>query len=351
MRGLAFEGGGAKGAYQIGVVKALLEKGYKFDGFVGTSMGAVNAAVIAQGDFDKAIELWMNISIVKIFERDAFLEKYIDEEKIRESGSDFGLVTISLSDRKPYELMLKDIPHGQLVSYVMASASLPVFGTETIDEKKYIDGAFYNNCPVNLLMEKGYDEIIVIRTNALGVFRRIDDPRVTLITPKVDLGNTMLFTHENIAENLKFGYYDGLRFSENLRGSLYYILPVDADKFNLRVMSLPDSVMIEAGKLLGIRGMEAKRMFFEKIIPQLGAFMKLDKKFDYVDFVIALLEFSAEHYKIERLYIYDYDELRSLVKSANETEKIKEPHVLSRILNSSAMKKKAAIKLLSEYLL
>ncbi len=51
MRGLVLEGGGVKGAYHIGVLKALRENGLdKFDGYVGTSIGAINAAMLAAGD-------------------------------------------------------------------------------------------------------------------------------------------------------------------------------------------------------------------------------------------------------------------------------------------------------------
>ncbi|MGN1096989.1 MAG: patatin-like phospholipase family protein [Christensenellales bacterium] len=46
--GLALEGGGAKGAYHVGVVTALYESGYSFDAVVGTSIGALNAAILAQ---------------------------------------------------------------------------------------------------------------------------------------------------------------------------------------------------------------------------------------------------------------------------------------------------------------
>ena len=49
MIGLVLEGGVARGAYHIGVVKAYLEAGYKFDGYAGTSVGAINAAMIAHG--------------------------------------------------------------------------------------------------------------------------------------------------------------------------------------------------------------------------------------------------------------------------------------------------------------
>ena len=355
MRGLAFEGGGAKGAYHIGVTKALFEKGYTFDGFVGTSIGAINAAMMAQGDVDKAIKSWMDITAEDIFDestRKAIIERSINEEKIRESGKDFGLVTVSLSDLKPYELMLEDIPHGQLVNYVMASASLPIFRPETIEEKKYLDGSFYNNCPINLLIEKGYDEIIVVRTYALGIFRKTEDPRVKLIAPYASLGNTMRFSRERIAANIKLGYYDGLRFAEGLLGISYYIRPTDIDVFNMRLMSLSDDVVLKTGKMLGIHQAPAKRMLFEKIIPQLGAHMKLDKNFDYADFMIALLERLAEEKEVDRFHVYDYDELCSLVKQTPEEKIRKEPRAVARLLDSSGlMKKKNAIRLLGESLL
>ena len=68
--GLALEGGGAKGAYHIGVVKALLEEGYQFGGITGTSIGALNGAVIAQGDFEKVYELWENLDFSHVFDID-----------------------------------------------------------------------------------------------------------------------------------------------------------------------------------------------------------------------------------------------------------------------------------------
>ena len=42
-----FQGGGALGSYQVGVLQALDEGGYYPDWFVGTSIGAINAAIAA----------------------------------------------------------------------------------------------------------------------------------------------------------------------------------------------------------------------------------------------------------------------------------------------------------------
>ena len=52
--GLVLEGGGAKGAYQIGAWKALKEAGIRIKGIAGTSVGALNGALIAMDDFEKA---------------------------------------------------------------------------------------------------------------------------------------------------------------------------------------------------------------------------------------------------------------------------------------------------------
>ena len=260
-RGLALEGGGARGAYHIGVYKALSESGYDFDGYVGTSIGAVNAAMLAQGDFEKALELWMYISPDQIFMAEEqpllqladiiniglnadffsgvrgalsrvigsrgistdrmleFLNSYIIEEKVRASGKDFGLVTFSLSERKPYELMLGDIPEGKLVDYIMASASFPGFSSATIDGKKYIDGGLYNNCPVNLLDALGYEEIIAVRVGSPGIVnRRIKTmSNVKLISPTQRLGRLMHFSSDSSIANIRLGYFDGLKFVDNSR--------------------------------------------------------------------------------------------------------------------------------------
>ncbi|RVU55577.1 patatin-like phospholipase family protein [Anaerosphaera multitolerans] len=58
MYGLVLEGGGAKGAYQIGAYFALKELGYEFEAVVGTSIGSINGALIVMGEADKALKLW-----------------------------------------------------------------------------------------------------------------------------------------------------------------------------------------------------------------------------------------------------------------------------------------------------
>jgi NTE family protein len=44
---LVLQGGGALGAYQLGVYEAMRESGIEPDWVIGTSIGAINAALIA----------------------------------------------------------------------------------------------------------------------------------------------------------------------------------------------------------------------------------------------------------------------------------------------------------------
>jgi len=66
MTGLVLAGGGAKGAYQIGAWQALREQGIKFDVISGTSIGALNAALVASGDLDKARTFWKSLTTARL---------------------------------------------------------------------------------------------------------------------------------------------------------------------------------------------------------------------------------------------------------------------------------------------
>ena len=65
--GLVLAGGGAKGAYQIGCWKALRACGlHQFGAIAGTSVGALNAVLVAQNDYDKAESIWHTMSFSRV---------------------------------------------------------------------------------------------------------------------------------------------------------------------------------------------------------------------------------------------------------------------------------------------
>ena len=68
-RALVLSGGGTKGVYQCGVVSALRKLGKdNWDIITGTSVGALNAAMLVQGDFDAMEAMYENLE----FFRDVF---------------------------------------------------------------------------------------------------------------------------------------------------------------------------------------------------------------------------------------------------------------------------------------
>ncbi|MBQ3185797.1 MAG: patatin-like phospholipase family protein, partial [Firmicutes bacterium] len=71
---LVLSGGGSRGAYEIGVWKALKELDIKIDMVFGTSVGSINGALIVQGDLELAERLWQELETDMVF--DASDEEY-----------------------------------------------------------------------------------------------------------------------------------------------------------------------------------------------------------------------------------------------------------------------------------
>lgn len=373
-KGLILEGGGAKGAYHIGAYKAIKEMGIKINGVAGTSVGALNGSMIVQGDFEKAYELWSNISYSTVidasdkeieklkkgkfnvddikkwtekakavFEEKGFdiaplkklLEEVVDEEKIRKSGKDFGIVTVSLTDLEPLEIYIEDIPKGKLKEYLLASSYLPVFKTEKLDGKVFLDGGVYNNLPINMLANKGYKDIIVVRTHGMGRIKNkeYEGLNLTFIAPNEDLGKTLEFERETARRDLKLGYYDGLKALKGLRGYRYYIEGKNNEEYFMKkFLSLGEEKILQIGKILGIEDIPYRRLLFEHIIPKVSKLLGTDKEEDYEDIVIRFLEFLGEKYEVEQFKIYSYDEFLNII-SENHRRREKEEGIWTKLVN------------------
>ncbi len=364
MIGLVLEGGGAKGAYHIGAYRALTEVGIEISGVVGTSIGAINGAIIAQGDGARAWDLWADMTNSDVFDIDrqldrqlrregltlekvqkiasllsrifddggidttkirAFIETHIDEARVRRSDIDFGLVTVSLTHREPLELMAADIPEGELAAYILASASLPGFKTDKVDGQQFIDGGVWNNLPLSLLVDRGYDTLIAVRTNAIGRVPAADLFGVSLveIRPSADLGPLLDFNQSTEQRNLMLGYLDTLRIYRHLRGGRYFIEPHPDPEWGFqKLCAVDDDRIIAAGELLGIPAMAPRRMLFERVIPKLAAVFGMDDGMDYDDLLFAVYEAVADKVALERLRLYPaetfVEEIRTRYRAREE---------------------------------
>ncbi len=253
MIGLALEGGGSKGSYQVGVIKALNDLKIKIDGITGTSIGSLNGALMVSGMTSKLEQFWTNEDITgllgmtnsKIDDYDFDVKKLtkpvlelinneglnisrlhdklkeiIDEDKIRNSHMDYGLVTYRLNDKKPLYLYKEDIPKGKLVDYILASCFLPVFKSIPLDgDNYYLDGGFYDISPSNMLEDKDYKKIYVISLKSVGVKRKkIGKAKIITISPSRSLGSMFNADKLKIFDNIEMGYYDTIRRLKKLDG-------------------------------------------------------------------------------------------------------------------------------------
>ena len=191
--GIALGGGGARGSYQIGILKALREHGIldQVHHMSGTSIGAINTLmVMANLSYERMIEIWHKITNEEIYGQglDRFktdrlglfslkdlylkLSQEISIDEIRKSRIE-GYVTAakikkeSLIDQVIIRRMKHEVFH--LNNFedphkaVLASSSIPLlFGSTEIDNETYVDGGTLDGCPLDTLIEMGCNIILAV---------------------------------------------------------------------------------------------------------------------------------------------------------------------------------------------
>lgn len=305
MVGIALEGGGAKGSYQVGAIIALLNNGIKPSMVAGTSIGAVNAALVVQGDIDVMVNVWLN-STTDLFGIDSnlinkykdhkfkytdlkksisdikeilnnkgidttkilhTLNEHINEDKIRKSKIKYGLVTVKLKGLSPLELTIDEIPKGKLSEYILASCYLPIFSfKKIIDDNYYLDGGFYNNLPITLLEKNGCNKIYTIKVGGIGFSQKKinQDTEIIEIKPKRSLGSIIIFDCDSNVRNMKTGYYDALKAVKNLDGYSYYFYEKNDFYYNRMVRKIDKDLInrlksrfnVHSNKALVIKSVE-----------------------------------------------------------------------------------------------
>lgn len=354
--GLVLEGGGAKGAYQIGAWKALREAGVKIKGIAGVSVGALNGALICMDDLERAEEIWKNIEYshvmdvsdetIKALKRKDFkalnLQELIsggvqlikdggfditplknlidravgDEEKIKNSDREFYAVTYSVSDRKELVVDVRKGDTGSIKDMLLASAYFLAFKNEKLGGKRYMDGGGLNNVPLDVLIDRGYEDIIVIRIYGWGYDKERglkipDGIRVSHIAPRQDLGGILEFEKKQARKNMTLGYYDAKRFLFGLSGHMYYIDAPNSEAYYFdKMMSELEFLSIYRKK----ESLSGYRAFTEDVFPKLADEFKLKEDWNYKDMYLGILEDLARRFKLKRFKIYTVDQLTMAVR-------------------------------------
>ena len=355
--GLVLEGGGARGAYQVGAWRALKEAGVKINAVAGTSVGALNGALICMGDIDKAEHLWREVSYSQVMDVDDVLmsqifmgtadpietmkemmrllkdggaditplrnliEENVDEEYIRKSPVAFYLLTFSISELKELDLGIGDIPQGMLNDLLIASAYLPVFKTERLHGKVYMDGGMFNNVPLPSLINRDYKDIIMIRIFGPGREKKVkipEDATIYSIEPRVHLGTILDFDHRKSVRNMKIGDYDAKRLLYGLKGMIYYIDQTQEECYYLKqlVDLKPETLRFvsEAYKLDKDPAM-LYRNLFEVILPVIASELKLEKCWTYDELYLTMMEATAKLFRVQKYKIYTDTKLLELIRS------------------------------------
>lgn len=266
--GLVLAGGGGKGAYHIGVWKAL--KGFGLDQKIsavsGTSVGALNTLLYGNGDFELGEYVWEHIMQKDILRFDAktasrflpvligagaipltaglvsmtvkalkngvfspqgiedLILKNIDMQRISNLKMPLYAGSFALSKGKMDYLCMNGRTPDDIKRIAMASSALPiVFPQQIIDGVTYLDGGIKDNVPVKPLYDIGYRKFIVcyLRDDIKdgGFEKKFPDAEFIEIIPREDQGGmikgTLDFSPEGASRRIGQGYYDVLRLIQD----------------------------------------------------------------------------------------------------------------------------------------
>ncbi len=293
--GVAFvlAGGGGKGAYHIGVWKALKEYGFTSEiaAVSGTSVGALNTLLYANGDFDLGEYIWHHITQKDILQFDErtfkkmipfavaarfspflmgtipftaaayytlgkmltggvfspqgiedLILNNLDLSRIRDNKMPLYAGSYAISKAKMEYLPMNGKEDEQIRHIAMASSALPVvFPTQVIDGVTYLDGGLKDNVPVKPLYDLGFRRFIVCHLSdhaREGRFeKKFPDAKFVEIIPNQKLGGmvdgVLDFSPDGAARRIEQGYFETFaliqqgKLSELMKSELFLQYPYE----------------------------------------------------------------------------------------------------------------------------
>ncbi len=258
--GIVLDGGGGRGAYQIGVWKYLKEsKLYNsISAISGTSVGGLNSCLFALDEYNLAETIWtqkiqdkilsIDIDIKEIcgkialqfgiqnfvpgasiisfftmlstrgyFSRKGLIEiidEYIDLNELSKMEFPIYATCVELPLFETRYFKLNGYDTETIKKILLATSAIPIiFPKEEIEGKYYYDGGIKDNSPITPLYEEGCTDIIVIHLKADEILKdRREGVNIYEICPQEDLGNffkgTLDFSTEGAYRRIEQGYRD-----------------------------------------------------------------------------------------------------------------------------------------------
>ena len=242
---LALCGGGGKGAFHIGVWKALEEHGIlkNVKAISGTSVGALNAVLFALKDFNYAKRIWYNIdnSVLLTPKKKESAEMRLDDGFFSRDGLEAILKSISLEQlqtsdiavfvtlydvkaKKPSYFRINDLCKDDMITVLLATSAIPfVYSPVMYKGVEYIDGGVteFGNVPIEPLYAQGFKNIYILSLDYTFNINAINGPALSgpisatnyypgcnfiPIQPLTDLGATLSFGQGIIRSRMIAGY-------------------------------------------------------------------------------------------------------------------------------------------------
>ena len=199
-------GGGVRGAVEIGMVRALFEAGIRPDLVVGTSIGAINGALIASdptlGVVDTLMHAWTSpeanavyggsliTQLSRLVKTKTHLNSPAPLAQLLEAGlggasrfEDLAvpLQVVAASIERAAEHVFDS---GPLIPAILASASVPgLFPATRIDDEHFIDGGIVNSIPIEQAVTAGARTIFVLQVGR--VESPLEPPTTAVETARV----------------------------------------------------------------------------------------------------------------------------------------------------------------------
>ena len=346
-RTLVLAGGGTKGIYECGVIKALKELGKdQFDCIIGVSVGALNATLLVQNQFERLENMYeniasdqfvngflpsdMNVSTL-ISQRQEIQEQisrylkekslditpfyhmvdaYFDEKKFFSSMVDFGCVCARKKDHSGL-FVTKDMMKGRGKDWLIASASAyPAFPVKEVDGEEYIDGGYYDNFPIDYALRYGSDEIVGIELGENPLHPMYENKSsITIIRPHAPLYSFLDFDVFKMYRAKLLGYNDTMKKYGRYAGERYTFLPFDLPSYTdeyVRSLMILETTLKNAN-------MVNDRLFSESVIADRLKEMTCRDFIDEKTYFFGMLDAVMELCEFDESQVYDYGEVERII--------------------------------------
>lgn len=171
-------GGGAKGAFQAGVMSQLEKNGVKPDVIYGASVGAINAAAMAYSDADSVIEHWKSVTGKSsalafnwltllllsdgIYNLSPLFDNYLSKVLVGTPHTEAVATVCNLETGGTEYISNMQVDTATFQRRVMGSGAIPII-MSPVDG--YVDGGVRNQVPIRKALADGCTDIYVISCN------------------------------------------------------------------------------------------------------------------------------------------------------------------------------------------